>query len=216
MADDKGGRSRRPGSALAVDLRRARRARRDAQKVSVIPPVPVTHGPTIDCADREPIACVREWFASEGWKPFPFQEEVWTAYLSGESGLIHAATGTGKTYAAWMGPVMEWLRDYPAPSPAGTPLRRRGAAPPLRVLWITPLRALAADTEAALRAPIEDLGLPWTVESRTGDTEPKVRARQSKRLPTALVTTPESLSLLLTWTNTPALFEHLEIVVVDQ
>jgi ATP-dependent helicase Lhr and Lhr-like helicase len=216
MADDKGGRSRRPGSALAVDLRRARRARRDAQKVSDIPPVPVTRGLTIDCADREPIACVREWFASEGWKAFPFQEEVWTAYLSGESGLIHAATGTGKTYAAWMGPVMEWLRDYPAPRPAGDRFRRRAAAPPLRVLWITPLRALAADTEAALRAPIEDLGLPWTVESRTGDTEAKVRARQSKRLPTALVTTPESLSLLLTWTDTPALFEHLELVVVDE
>jgi ATP-dependent Lhr-like helicase len=75
---------------------------------------------------------------------------------------------------------------------------------------------LAVDTEAALRAPIEDFGLPWSIESRTGDTEPKVRARQSKRLPTALVTTPESLSLLLTWDDTPALFQHLELVVVDE
>lgn len=156
--------------------------------------------------------CVREWFASEGWEPFKFQEDVWQAYLRGDSGLIHAATGTGKTYAAWMGPVLEWLRDYPA---ARSPVRR-SVAPPLRVLWITPLRALAADTEAALRAPVEDLGLPWTVESRTGDTEPKVRARQGKRLPTALVTTPESLSLLLTWADTPSLFDHLELVVVDE
>ena len=96
---------------------------------------------------------------------------------------------------------------------------RRAAAdgpPPLRVLWITPLRALAADTEAALRAPVEDLGLPWTVESRTGDTAPGVRARQSRRLPTALVTTPESLSLLLTRGRRRALFEHLELVVVDE
>ena len=164
---------------------------------------------------RDPIDCVRQWFASEGWEPFPFQEEVWRAYLAGESGLIHAATGTGKTYAAWMGPILEWLRDYPA-GKRGSGERGTAGAPPLRVLWVTPLRALAADTEAALRAPIEDLGLPWTVESRTGDTEPRVRARQSKRLPTALVTTPESLSLLLTWDDTPALFQHLELVVVDE
>ncbi len=191
----------------------ARAAKRRAEQAGVPAEPPAWRpSPTIICGDREPLHCVREWFASEGWEPFPFQEEVWRAYLAGESGLIHAATGTGKTYAAWMGPILSWLRDYPSPAP----LSRRPAAPPLRVLWITPLRALAADTEAALRAPIEDLGLPWTIESRTGDTEPRVRARQSKRLPTALVTTPESLSLLLTWTDTPTLFEHLELVVVDE
>ena len=91
-----------------------------------------------------------------------------------------------------------------------------GCAAPLRVLWLTPLRALAGDTEAALRAPVEDLGLPWTVESRTGDTSAKVRARQRERLPTALVTTPESLSLLLTREDAPSLFDHLELVVVDE
>jgi ATP-dependent helicase Lhr and Lhr-like helicase len=217
-------RSRR-GSALAVDLRRARRAKQQAENAAertAAAPKPGRPQPTIICGDREPITCVRDWFASEGWEPFPFQEEVWRAYLAGESGLIHAATGTGKTYAAWMGPVLEWLRDYPAGRRGGHPLAggwaagQRAAAPPLRVLWITPLRALAADTEAALRAPVEDLGLPWTVETRTGDTEPRVRARQSRRLPTALVTTPESLSLLLTWAETPSLFEHLELVVVDE
>ncbi|MGI8817927.1 MAG: ligase-associated DNA damage response DEXH box helicase, partial [Gemmatimonadales bacterium] len=170
------------------------------------------------CAGRDPLDCVRAWFTSEGWEPFPFQEEVWQAYLAGESGLIHAATGTGKTYAAWMGPVLDWLRDYPegrrGSGSAGQ--QRRIAAPPLRVLWITPLRALAADTEDALRAPIEDLGLPWSVESRTGDTAPSIRARQSKRLPTALVTTPESLALLLTRADAATLFDHLELVVVDE
>jgi ATP-dependent Lhr-like helicase len=154
---------------------------------------------------------VRDWFGEHDWTPFEFQEEVWRAYLRGESVLIHAATGTGKTYAAWIGPILEWLRDYPASAAAS----RRGAAP-LRVLWITPLRALAGDTEDALRAPVEDLGLPWTVESRTGDTPARVRARQRERLPTALVTTPESLSLLLTRDDAPALFDHLELVVVDE
>ncbi len=152
---------------------------------------------------------MREWFGQHDWSPFGFQEEVWRAYLRGESGLIHAATGTGKTYAAWMGPILEWLERYPVRSV------RRGAAP-LTVLWITPLRALAGDTEAALRAPVEDLGLPWTVESRTGDTSARVRARQQQRLPTALVTTPESLSLLLTRQDAAGLFDHLELVVVDE
>jgi ATP-dependent Lhr-like helicase len=207
------------GSALAVDLRRARRAKKRVENPAerpVAPPKPARPAPSIICGDREPIACVRDWFASEGWEPFRFQEEVWRAYLAGESGLVHAATGTGKTYAVWMGPVLEWLRDYPAGMLGSGEAGRRAAAAPLRVLWVTPLRALAADTEAALRAPIEALGLPWSVESRTGDTEPRVRARQSKRLPTALVTTPESLSLLLTWGETPSLFEHLELVVVDE
>jgi ATP-dependent helicase Lhr and Lhr-like helicase len=219
MGTDSGEKPRSRGSALAVDLRRAWAAKRRAERTSEREPEPLPSSPIIQCGDRDPLDCVREWFASEGWEPFPFQEEVWRAYLAGESGLIHAATGTGKTYAAWMGPILSWLRDYPSPTLPSRSARgrlRRPAAPPLRVLWITPLRALAADTEAALRAPVEDLGLPWTVESRTGDTEPRVRARQSKRLPTALVTTPESLSLLLTWTDTPALFEHLELVVVDE
>jgi ATP-dependent Lhr-like helicase len=162
----------------------------------------------VDCTGRTPLECVHAWFAEHGWEPFPFQEQVWQAYLEGGSGLIHAATGTGKTYAAWMGPILEWIRDYPA--------GRRKPAAPLTVLWITPLRALAADTEAALRAPVEDLGLPWTVESRTGDTPARIRARQRDRLPTALVTTPESLSLLLTREDAATLFEHLQLVVVDE
>src|SRR3954466_2383661 len=154
-----------------------------------------------------------DWFASRGWTPFAFQREVWSAYVSGESGLVHAATGTGKTLAAWGGPLAEGAAEHQRSRAANV---RRSTAPPLRVLWITPLRALAADTEAALREPLEDLSLPWTVETRTGDTEPRVRARQSKRLPTCLVTTPESLSLLLTWNDAAFLFEHLELVVVDE
>jgi len=195
-----------------VDLRRARAARRKADAASAgAPAEPEPRRPPrqVACADREPIECVRQWFAEHDWSPFEFQEKVWQAYLQGESGLIHAATGTGKTYAAFLGPILEWLNQYP------TPLPRRPPAP-LTVLWITPLRALAGDTEAALRAPVEDLGLPWTVESRTGDTPPKVRARQRERLPTALVTTPESLSLLLTREDAPSLFDHLELVVVDE
>jgi ATP-dependent helicase Lhr and Lhr-like helicase len=159
-----------------------------------------------DASPSNPLHPAEAWFASRGWEPFAFQREVWSAYLGGESGLVHAATGTGKTYAAWLGPLLEWMAEVP-------PTR---GAPPLRVLWITPLRALAADTEAALRRPLDDLHLPWTLESRTGDTSAAVRSRQRKRLPTALVTTPESLALLLSRDDAPALFAELRAVVVDE
>lgn len=152
------------------------------------------------------------WFATQGWSPFPFQRDVWDAYARGESGLIHAATGTGKTYAAWMGPLLGALSRYDTPRT----LRRRGDAEPLRVLWITPLRALAADTEQALRAPVEAMGVPWTIESRTGDTTQARRARQRERLPSALVTTPESLALLLCRTNHEEMLSQVECVVVDE
>jgi ATP-dependent Lhr-like helicase len=151
-----------------------------------------------------------EWFASRGWQPFQFQRDVWKAYLDGQSGLIHAATGTGKTLAAIGGPLMEGGK------PGGNGKVRRDSAPPLRVLWITPLRALAADTEEALRQPIDEMGIPWTLESRTGDTSAAVRARQSKRLPTVLITTPESLSLQLTREDVREIFAEVRAVIVDE
>ncbi|HEX6042186.1 ligase-associated DNA damage response DEXH box helicase [Longimicrobium sp.] len=157
----------------------------------------------------DPVAPADAWFAARGWEPFAFQRDVWRAYLDGEGGLIHAATGTGKTYAAWLGPVLEWIAEHPDDPTAGK-------APPLRILWITPLRALAADTEEALRAPLTDLRLPWTLESRTGDTSSAVRSRQRTRLPTALVTTPESLALLLSRDDARQLFSDLRAVVVDE
>ncbi len=208
------------GSPFAKELRRARAEQ--AKRKAGAPGVPLSPGlaprgeapaprPALTVVPGESAeATLERWFAERGWEPFEFQREVWGAYLAGESGLVHAATGTGKTYAAWLGPVLEWLRDYPRE------VRRRAAAPPLRALWITPLRALAADTEEALRRPIEELGLPWTVESRTGDTPPALRTRQRTRLPTALVTTPESLSLLLSRDDAAGLFAHLECVIVDE
>ncbi|HEY5307438.1 MAG TPA: DEAD/DEAH box helicase, partial [Casimicrobiaceae bacterium] len=115
----------------------------------------------------------RAWFATQGWLPFPFQEDVWAAFARGESGLLHAPTGMGKTYAAWIPPLVL--------GPAGA----ADAPPPLTVLWITPLRALAADTGLALARAACALRPHWTVDVRTGDTASSARARQNKRLPTA-------------------------------
>jgi ATP-dependent Lhr-like helicase len=153
------------------------------------------------------------WFTAHYWTPFPFQQEVWAAYANGESGLIHSPTGTGKTYAVWFAPLLEWLAEPPRkPAPA----RSKALAPALRVLWITPLRALATDTATALQAPLSDLHIPWTVETRTSDTTAVIRNRQRTRLPTALITTPESLSLLLSRDNAEALFSDLRAVIVDE
>ena len=172
---------------------------------------------------------IETWFAARGWQVFDFQREAWGSYLRGESGLIHAATGTGKTLAAWMGPIIEWLGeqeprrpdddsrgDDEAETNTSRTRPRRHSAPGLRVLWITPLRALAADTAEALGAPVRSLGLRWTVETRTGDTTPAQRARQGRKLPTALITTPESVSLLLSRADAGALFGDLRLVVVDE
>lgn len=151
-----------------------------------------------------------DWFKEKRWKPFPFQREAWAAFLAGESGLVHAPTGLGKTYAVWGGPVLEWLRE----NPERTTWPKK--TEPLRVLWLTPLRALANDTVESLRAPLVDLGLPWSVELRTGDTSTAARQKQRRRFPTALVTTPESLSLLLTHEDTREKFASLRCVIVDE
>ncbi len=156
---------------------------------------------------------IKAWFLQRGWSAFPFQEEVWSAYLNGENGLIHSATGTGKTLSAWMGPIAEWMAENPGLTKK---LIKRSEAPGLRVLWITPLRALAADTELSLRLPIEELGIPWTVETRTGDTSQGLRKKQGEQLPTALITTPESLTLMLTREDAAELFGDLRCIVVDE
>jgi ATP-dependent Lhr-like helicase len=164
-------------------------------------------------AQRTALARVEQYFAARGWQPFDFQRQTWAAYLAGRSGLVHAVTGAGKTLAVWLGPLIEALAESDA---AAQGRRARDASPPLRVLWITPLRALAADTEQALGEPIAALGLPWTLERRTGDTSSSLRAKQKARLPTALITTPESLSLMLSWPDAQARFAHLRCVIVDE
>ena len=144
------------------------------------------------------------WFSANGWREFDFQREVRDAYLAGESGLIHSATGTGKTLAAFLGPVAEAIAE--------------GAerAPPLRVLWITPMRALAGDTVQSLAKALEGLGVAWTLGCRTGDTPAAERAKQARKLPTALVTTPESLSLMLSQAEARDRLATVRAVIVDE
>ncbi|VWX59984.1 DNA ligase-associated DEXH box helicase [Burkholderiales bacterium 8X] len=151
-----------------------------------------------------------DWFAARGWKPFKFQREVWKAIAAGRSGLLHATTGAGKTYAVWLG-ALQAFGDAKSP--------RKGVAPPLTVLWITPMRALAADTLRALQQALEGLagsGQAWSAGARSGDTDSAERSAQNLRLPTVLVTTPESLSLMLARADSSEILGAVRMVVVDE
>lgn len=147
---------------------------------------------------------IEHWFAQHGWQPFGFQQTVWQHMIQGRWGLLHASTGSGKTLATWYGALMRCAMD-----PAG---RGRG----LKVLWVTPMRALAADSAATLHATARSVMPDWRVEMRTSDTKTSVRARQTKQLPDAMVTTPESLSLLLASADAPARLKNVAVVVVDE
>jgi len=141
------------------------------------------------------------WMARRGWKPWAFQQQAWDAYARGESGLVNVPTGAGKTYAAYLGPLAELL-DRPADG--------------LAVLFITPLRAVSRDIELALKLPVNELGATVTIASRTGDTKASIRARQRDKLPNILVTTPESLTLLLAGDRSRELFANLRCAIVDE
>ena len=169
----------------------------------------VVAGDAVVDVDTDPDAAADAWFAARGWTPFPFQREVWAAMAAGRSGLLHATTGSGKTYAVWFGA----LGRAALRSPNAV---RSGQSPRLGVLWITPMRALAADSSRAITAPLAELAPGWTVGIRTGDTASAERAHQDRRLPTALVTTPESLTLLLTRAAAHEEFAGLRTVIVDE
>lgn len=163
----------------------------------------------------------RQWFATHQWQPFQFQKDVWQAVANGQSGMLHATTGAGKTYAVWMAAIERFALTKPKASAkdsetAEKPAKRKVVMQPLTVLWITPMRALAADTERALITPVNELNLDWSIGLRTGDTNSAERSRQSRRLPTALITTPESLTLLLTRPDAADTFSSLKMVVVDE
>ncbi len=162
-----------------------------------------TPPPPAPAAYADALAAVEGWFDAQGWAPFDYQRAAWQAFGRGESGLIHVPTGAGKTYAAFGGPLA-WLRAHP---------RRRAGA---RIVYLSPLRSVAHDVELALQRIAGALCPDARVESRTGDTSSAVRSRQRRALPEVLITTPESLSLLLARADAPALLAGLDSVIVDE
>ena len=161
---------------------------------------------------RQPDAPLAAWFAAQGWTPAPFQRQVWRHWLRGESGLLVTPTGSGKTLAALGGALLDGLREA-APPPH---VRGQEKPPRLRILWVTPLRALATDTTQALQTAITGVGLNWTVAKRTGDASSRDRRLARQGQAEVLVITPESLALLLSYPDTATQFAGIRGVVVDE
>ena len=176
---------------------------------------------------------VEAWFDERGWSPFDYQRDVWAAYRRGESGLVNAPTGTGKTYAVWFAALLEWMAAHPVATKGPTADEETGdeetgdgeaenegaedaTPPPFSVIWVTPMRALSHDTVRALRAACRDLGLDWRIEGRTGDTSYRTKKGQLTDPPTAIVTTPESLSILLSYPDAEEYLQHVRLAVVDE
>jgi ATP-dependent Lhr-like helicase len=147
----------------------------------------------------------QNWFAARGWAVRPHQLALVDAASRGDSVLLVAPTGGGKTLAGFL-PSLIALSDRP----------KRSRARALHTLYISPLKALAVDVARNLEAPIAEMNLPITVETRTGDTPAARRARQRHTPPDILLTTPEQLSLLLAHPRAARLFEGLKTVVLDE
>lgn len=150
----------------------------------------------------------KEWFSSRGWKPFEFQRDTWQAYLDGQNGLVNAPTGSGKTYSLMVPVLLEFIRNYPKFKSQ----KNNG----LQVIWITPIRALSKEIELAAKRAIEGLEVPWRVGVRSGDTSLKERAKQKEKPPELLITTPESLHLLLAQKGYPEFFKNLKAIIADE
>jgi len=143
------------------------------------------------------------WFGIKGWTPYDFQVKTWRALANGYSGLLNAPTGFGKTYALWFGILQNYFSKKKRPTG-------------LHCLWITPLRALSKEIFSATERVSDDLGLDYNIGLRTGDTSTGERVKQKKAMPNGLITTPESVHLLLAQKGYPDTFKNLEFVVVDE
>ena len=152
---------------------------------------------------------INRWLETKGFKPFLFQQESWQNIATGKSGLVNAPTGCGKTFAVFLGALINFINEHPENYRT---IKKSG----LQLLWITPLRALAKDIGRAMEEVITELGFAWKVGIRNGDTDTAERARQKKQMPEVLIITPESLHLLLAQKNYPEIFKPLRIIAVDE
>lgn len=150
-----------------------------------------------------------QFFESKHWKPFPFQLKAWQAYLAGKSGILNAPTGSGKTFALWMPVLLEYIHNNPK---TWKKAQKNG----IQIIWVTPLRALAQDISLAMQEVCNQIGLPWKVEVRNGDTSAKQKQAQQRNPPECLVTTPETLHILLAQKDNQKLFKDLKAIVVDE
>ena len=152
---------------------------------------------------------IKEMLAAQGRQPFLFQEKTWQHINNGESGLVNAPTGCGKTYSVFLGALIDFINHHPDNY---RKIKNSG----LQLLWITPLRALAADIGRAMEEVIAALNMNWKIGIRNGDTSINERAKQKKQMPEVLIITPESLHLLIGQRGYAEIFSSLKIIAVDE
>jgi len=152
---------------------------------------------------------VLDWLKKDDKKPFKFQEEAWSYYAKGYSGLVNAPTGFGKTFSLFLAVVIEGIN-------LAEQKDKKKAKDRLQLIWITPLRSLAKDIARAMREVLAELELDWHVGVRNGDTSQAEKLQQKKSMPEVLLITPESLHLLLAQKGSSTLFESLKCIVADE
>ncbi|HYX00852.1 MAG TPA: DEAD/DEAH box helicase, partial [Reyranella sp.] len=152
------------------------------------------------------------WFEGRGWTPRPHQLALIELARQGKSALLIAPTGGGKTLAGFLPSLIELTERRLR----GEDLAHQKGKGELHTLYISPLKALATDIRRNLETPIAEMRLPVRAESRTGDTPQSRRLRQRERPPDLLMTTPESLALLLSYPDAAHFFASLRSVIVDE
>lgn len=159
--------------------------------------------------ENKELAIAFQYFEEKGWKPFDFQVDTWKDFLQGKSGMLNAPTGSGKTFALWFPVILDYIRQHPTdwqkPKKNGT-----------QVIWVTPLRALALDIQKAMQEVCRSIGLPWQVAVRNGDTDAKERQAQKRNPPECLITTPETLQILLAQKDNQKVFRDVKAIVIDE
>ena len=152
---------------------------------------------------------ISKWLRTKDLAPFRFQEQTWQHIIAGESGLVNAPTGCGKTFSVFLGAVIDFINHHPD----NYKTKNKNG---LQLLWISPLRALAKDIGRAMNEVIMELGMSWKIGIRNGDTEIAEREKQKRQMPEVLIITPESLHLLLAQKGYPDFFKTVKIIAVDE
>ncbi len=153
---------------------------------------------------------IEQWFASIGWQPQVFQKDTWEAYSEGYSGIVNAPTGSGKTYSLLLAVLSNYIDKNP------TTYKKSSSNLGLKLIWVAPIKALAKEIFISTQRALEALEISWTCEIRTGDTSTTTKKNQLKNPPQILITTPESIHVIMTSKGYSLFYSHLECVVVDE
>lgn len=146
----------------------------------------------------------QSWFREKGWSVFPFQQATWNAFFNKLSGIVNAPTGSGKTYALFLGAMMSFLskNHFAKTSPV--------------IIWVTPIRALAKEIKISIEKALDGFGLDWEVDIRSGDTKTSERKNQLANPPEVLITTPESLHVLFATKGYHRFYKGIHSIIVDE